>query len=620
MLLSIQILFLLLFTSALAEKQRKKLVETVPVAFSIFILLLYVLAFFNRMWLVDFIAPIGIFGLCYFRHKEKSFREIAGQVADPSFLVFVAVVAVGMIAVSARGLTGFDDWNFWGTDIKSIFCLQGYAAKGFNCAPAYGDYPPAMQLVAAWIMHGLGGYREGYIACGYFLIMQVYMAPLLTRIPRRIDVCLAAFIWMFVVFTFGPNIMQGYSPDPLMGIMYGCALVFIFFKEESSGWFEYFNIAAVLSVLILTKSVGIQWAIFAIVFMIGQAVLQKRKFQLKGALWMLLPFCAWTSWYVFCKLFERTTYLTTLLKTGVIDTPLGVFKSQLFKTYGMHIFKSFIKGLFRQFQSGAFLGIGFSIVFLFFAFIAIIVLFYKVHLLDRTEFNWLLLFTIFSGIVEAGILLFSMETMFLGEFGGNPDLGEADSLFKRYGCPYTIGTTMLLLQIVFQRLEHTCAPNQTRLSKRFSPKGIICSVWLAVIAVSIAVAPVGTLWQSYVTYRNDETQIERSMEVRYADYPDMIKTINAINAARGSGNQKICIFKDETVSVDLPGLAYYSVPISLVLENGAGGRVADWSNLARYYGCTAVCFVTDGTDETFLQGIYTDDGEPVVPYTVYYLI
>lgn len=150
MLLSIQLLFLLLLTSALAEKQGKKLVETIPAAFSVFVLLLYILAFFNRMWLVDFIAPIGIFALCYFRYREKSFREIAGQVADPSFLVFAAVAAVGMLAVSARGLTAFDDWNFWGPDIKSIFCLQGYAAKGFNCAPDYGDYP----RLCSWLQPG----------------------------------------------------------------------------------------------------------------------------------------------------------------------------------------------------------------------------------------------------------------------------------------------------------------------------------------------------------------------------------------------------------------------------------------------------------------------------------
>lgn len=620
MLLSIQLLFLLLLTSALAEKQGKKLVETIPAAFSVFVLLLYILAFFNRMWLVDFIAPIGIFALCYFRYREKSFREIAGQVADPSFLVFAAVAAVGMLAVSARGLTAFDDWNFWGPDIKSIFCLQGYAAKGFNCAPDYGDYPPAMQLVAAWIMHGLGEYREGYMACGYFLIMQVYMAPLLAKIPRRIGVCLAAFIWMFVIFTFGPNIMQGYSPDPLMAIMYGCALLFIFFREESSGWLEYFNIAAVLSVVALTKSIGIQWVIFAIIFMIGQAVLQKKKFQLKGALWGLLPLCAWTSWYVFCKLFERTTYLTTLLKTGVVDTPLGIFKSEAFKAYGMYIFKSFVKALFRKFQSGALFGIGFSIAFLFFAFIATIVLFYKARLLDRAEFKWLLLFTIFSGIVEAGILLFSMETMFLTEFGPNPNLMSGDSLFKRYGCPYTIGTAMLLLQIVFQRLEHTCESSETRLSKRFSPRGIVCGVWLAVIAVGVAVAPVGTLWQTYVTYRNNENQIEHSMEERCADYPEIIKTVDAVNSTRSFGNQKILILSDGNVTMTQQGLAYYSAPIPVILDNGAGGRVREWSGLARYYGCTAVCFVTDGTDETFLQGIYTDDGEPVVPYTVYYLM
>lgn len=38
----------------LADAGNRKLVETVPAAFSVFVLVLYGLAFFNHMWLADF--------------------------------------------------------------------------------------------------------------------------------------------------------------------------------------------------------------------------------------------------------------------------------------------------------------------------------------------------------------------------------------------------------------------------------------------------------------------------------------------------------------------------------------------------------------------------------------
>lgn len=350
MVLIIHVIFLLSATVILADRRGKRLVETIPVVFSFFILSLYFLAFFNRMWCIDYVSLIGIiFSLHYYRsYKGKLLQRLIDQLLEPSFLIFAVVSIIGMIALSARGISTFDDFNFWIADIKSLYCLQGFAAKGFNCAPGYGDYPPAMQLVAAWLMHSLGGYCEGYAFSAYFLLMQIYMAPLLVKVPHHPIVCLGAVVWMFVVFSCGPDILFGLSADVLMGIVYGCSLLFIFFRHDPSDHFEIFDIAAILSVLVLTKSIGIQWALFAVAFMFVQTVLEKRQTRIRHFLWMLLPICIWLSWDYFCKLFQRTTYLTTGLKMWLSGGITGIFESELFMTYGKEMFLSFCRALFQK--------------------------------------------------------------------------------------------------------------------------------------------------------------------------------------------------------------------------------------------------------------------------------
>ena len=42
----------------------------------------------------------------------------------------------------------WDDYNFWATDVKSIFYRNGFADKYANAAPEFGDYPPGTQMMA----------------------------------------------------------------------------------------------------------------------------------------------------------------------------------------------------------------------------------------------------------------------------------------------------------------------------------------------------------------------------------------------------------------------------------------------------------------------------------------
>lgn len=142
MLIVLYILFFVLILFLFADSQKRQIVDVIPVVFSTFVLQLYILAFFNKMWLSDYIISFGILFEILVLCKKKLLGKFLLQLIEPSFLIFSIVVITGMTLLSSRGISTFDEWHFWAVDIKSIFSLQGYAAKGFNCAPSFGDYPP----------------------------------------------------------------------------------------------------------------------------------------------------------------------------------------------------------------------------------------------------------------------------------------------------------------------------------------------------------------------------------------------------------------------------------------------------------------------------------------------
>lgn len=454
-------------------------------------------------------------------------------------------------------------------------------------------------------MHVSGGFSEGLLMSGYFLTMQIYMAPLLSRVPQKIYVYCGTILLMFTIFTFGPDMMSNCSPDILMATIYGCSLLFVF-EKNSYKLFDCISIAVILSVLVLTKSIGIQWTIFTITFMIGLNIYRKNKATFHEIICILLPLCTWYSWYLFCKFYERTTYLTENMKYGA---EVGFFNSDLFLTYGKELFFSFFKALFMKQQSGIF-GIGFSIIACILLFILILRFFYLYNFLDTADYNWLIIFIIGSSIVEYGILLFSVETMFIPEYGLYTDTSNMLLLIKRYGSPFIVGSSYLLIFILFTFHTNAFKSQEIVLRKNFTIR-----VWLFIIGFSIISAPWDTLWKKYVSYRSNPTQLEQSISERIPEFENLISSINKIE---NSHRQKLLLFVDEDVDIPI-SISYYAAPVSIVVEKCRTDQPDLWKDAIQYYGCTSICFVSNQSKWTILDNIFLENGEQAALYTLYYV-
>ena len=128
----------LLLLIVLSVKFDKKMVEVLPAALCMEILLLYVLAFFKALSFIDVVGVAMILAcIIYIIKLDKEarkplFGKVIDKLNDPSWWVFVVMMILIYIGVREKLITWWDDLNFWGTDVKAIFYDNGFAGKYLN--------------------------------------------------------------------------------------------------------------------------------------------------------------------------------------------------------------------------------------------------------------------------------------------------------------------------------------------------------------------------------------------------------------------------------------------------------------------------------------------------------
>ena len=605
MLVIIYLLFFGILSANVALKYKKEVVEILPVVFSAFVVCLYILAFFNRMWFMDMIAIVVTTSIIIIQYREKRFdffKEWLNKLFKPSVLVFLAVAVVGVILLSDRGIWSNDDMAFWAIDTKTIFSLQGFSQPNLQTVPEYGDYPPVSQIIESWLMHIAGGFDEGLMLSAYFLAMQIYTAPILKNMPSKIIPSLMAFVWLFFIYSIGPNVLFDLSADILMGAIYGCILMLTLYWKKKS-LFEYVSLGIMLSVVVLTKSVGIQWALFAIIFIVimEQPVLKFNKYHL----FFVAPIVSWISWNIFCRISGRTTYLTEVLKSSVS----GQSSQELYLEYGQAMRDSFFKALkFNQQTSSVNLGLGttdFIVMFLVF-----IIIWRIVKLIDTTEFKKIFSFMLLTAVAEYAILLFSVLTMFISEtWYTQPEFMIV--LLKRYGAPYIMGSILVVLCIIFERTDNDTF-DFLKLKISLTTKKQI--IWALVMLVYFLFVPFGQEIKKYNGYRNNpnpeeynynEAVVQKDIEERK---PNIISTVNVMNTVKDKKNEKVLILHDESVwkQYELRDVRYYAAPLCIYSEVADNFNRNNFINNIVNGGYTAVCFISDDKDWSLPYQFDTD--------------
>ena len=129
----------------LAGYFKVRLVEAMPVFVCMLVLVLYGLAMLRHLSWIDGIAGVTVVLSAVWivsRKKEKRgavCRLCLEKIADPSFVAAAALLLVVAVCVSGKVVSWWDDINFWATDLRSLYYLDGFAQKYGNVAPEFGE-------------------------------------------------------------------------------------------------------------------------------------------------------------------------------------------------------------------------------------------------------------------------------------------------------------------------------------------------------------------------------------------------------------------------------------------------------------------------------------------------
>ena len=477
------------------KDHRLKYYDALPLMTAGLILVLYVLAYFRAMeyiWVVAaFIFAALIVRLIMVKKRATDTQVFAGGYSPSAndlvmTAVFALICVITSVLIKDHVVKWWDDVNYWATDAKALYYLNGFPGKYGNVAPEFGDYPPAIQIVK-WCALKLSPhiYKEGLAFIGYTLMNMIFMLPLMRatgrmKLPVRI-------IWMIVIMLI-PGIVNdvwsyGACADVTMGIAYGAMLLGIYeivaerssssayadrtLKERSdrekqsarTEFLPYIKVALYGAITALCKNTGFMWVTFAVILLIVLTVAEKiREGRTNPApadvqdgvvrsrinkAYVILTVCfiymIQGSWWANCILRRRIAKLTgALAKTatgGGMAMPEDASDKLRYYVLG------FLKEPMHTSHTWA---LDISAFAMFALIVAAYAFLIHINTKQKRMARVALVYSLVTGLAIYIIVLLSHMSIFATEtqYGSSEVMAISIS---RYGAPFTIGTFMLLI-------------------------------------------------------------------------------------------------------------------------------------------------------------------------------
>ncbi|MDE7331147.1 MAG: hypothetical protein K2O16_02750 [Lachnospiraceae bacterium] len=441
---------------AIAWKFKRHVLEAFPVGACLTVLMLYVLAFFGALSFSDFIGPAGVAASIVIvlkspKEKRKTMMEFARrELTGPGMLTAFVMIAAVTVCVSGKAVSWWDDYNFWATDVKSLFYLDGFAGKYANAAPEFGDYPPGTQMMKWWFLHfSPEEFKEGLMFAGYYFMNLAFLFPFLKVLKKRNIFAMAAgaaVLWLFpaVAEVFW---CDGCCADLTMALVYGSFLAAVADRKGCCRPFYYMRQAVFLMVLVLCKNTGFMWAAFGLLFDYGYHFLvhktENTKPQIKKAdrkslfVITLLPVLTEGSWLAFCVFNRRVAKLTGTaiqMATGGMNIP--AYQGDMVKAF----VEAFVIWPLHRWKT---IAVDLSPLCLYLLILLFVFLLCRYHKIEKKMAYYVGGFLAVSGGVFYSINLISHLTIFAVETQYLEPYGMVSSI-ERYGAPFMIGGLYLL--------------------------------------------------------------------------------------------------------------------------------------------------------------------------------
>lgn len=421
-------------------------------------LVLYILAFVNRMSWIDFIliaAGCGaLYGLIVMARRKgiAALRmEIKRQLSDTHFITGLIIIFLMCLMLRTEQILEWDGYNFWGPDIKSLYFRDGFAPKYSNVSPKYGNYPPMIQITLWLLPHLLERYQENYVFMAYYAFGAILLFSVADRF--RASQKKYAFI-VSVISCVGAVVLPGAActawfralyVDPLMAILFGVSLGLVVCRDNTHTGFWKSKFIISISYLALVKSISFVWSLLALLFFCLWWLQEKHDKRFVAVCTGSIVLF-YGSWSIFCRVMERTSALETtfysIAAQRLKELAEGNFLSAgdnwgYITSYGRAILCT---PLHREYTTALDLSPAALIIILF----AAAFILWKHDFIPRKKIKRLILFMNLCIIWIYATVLIGQMTMFYSEQQYLEPV-KAVTLLTRYAAPAHMGLLILLV-------------------------------------------------------------------------------------------------------------------------------------------------------------------------------
>lgn len=559
----------------IAYLTQEALTDVIPVGVCVLVLVLYGLSFFNGLKASDYLAVF----LCLFavflmviggrEKRERFFFFLLSELKKPGTVMAVVVLAAVPVLTSGKAVTWWDDFNFWATDAKSIFYLNGFAEKYKNAAPEFGDYPPGTQMMKWWFLHmHPSEFKEGLMFAGYYFMNLAFLTPLFKylkkwNLPLMLLMCVSLWLFPSCVEVFS---YDGCCADLTMAVIYGCFLVSVVEREGHGGIFYYGKLALLLSALVLCKNVGFVWAAFGLLFFffyhgfVLKTFSGSRKERRGMSAVVLLPVLTGCSWLFFCLVNRRVAKLTGAafhMAAGSMNVPdvqkemVNAFVTAFLK-YPLHRWSTFAVDL--------------SPMALYLLLPVFVFLLYKKGKIEKRQSVFFGCFFAVSGVCFYALNLLGHLTIFAVEIQYLEPFGMVSSI-ERYGAPFTVGGLYLTAGLCMGRSAK--AGREEKKPKPLTSYGGI----LICLAFVYLTADYGSAYRGLIGYRSgvsdDRKAAEDMIDEKAASFLEKAGT-----GLWESGGRVLYLRDSSDVSwVRNTYVSFYASPVSVMYGNVDAGAM-----------------------------------------------
>lgn len=300
---------------------RKKWLETLPLSAFVIMLLTYTMGVVNlldKLWLLKWGILLGCVVILFLFIRRNGFKDIKIEEKISVGLLMFAVISIGMsLILSSHLVMEWDDLNHWGITVKQMFYIDAIP-NGQNAISGFNDYPPIGSLFIYWFLSDFNEFRENLIFPVYYFGILICLTPFFKRIPDgKNKICkqiTAFFICILLPGAFACTAVVNLKIDSFVAVLFMFIVISVLeivWGEDKLCFWDVLVMFSALSVMVLTKSVGIYLSIVATIpLLIFVFSFRNKKYIAMCVVGIILQIIFYFSWKLFCYKYGNTSYIS----------------------------------------------------------------------------------------------------------------------------------------------------------------------------------------------------------------------------------------------------------------------------------------------------------------------